>query len=78
MASMIVNYSDTHKALADITAAAETREPGISKHVLVEAVSAVRHLCDQYDLNFEELLAEAGELYKYQQLRDLNDLESQS
>ena len=78
MAPMIVNYSDTHKALADIRAAAEASEPGISKHVLAEAVSAVHHLCDQYDLNFEELLAEAGELYQYQRLRDLKDLESQA
>jgi hypothetical protein len=73
---MIVNYSDTHKAIADITAAAEAKETGISKHVLVEAVSAVRHLCDQYELNYEEVLAEGGELYRYQRERDLRNLES--
>jgi hypothetical protein len=73
---MIVNYSDTHKLLADMTAEAEAHELGISKHVLVEAVSAVRHLCDQYGLNYEEVLSESGELYRYQQERDLKDLES--
>lgn len=73
---MIVNYSDTHKALADIAAEAEAKEPGISKHVLVEAVSAVRHLCDQYELSYEDVLAEGGELYRFQQERDLKDLES--
>ncbi len=73
---MIVNYSDTHKLLADMVAEAEVREPGINRFVLIEAVSAVRHLCDQYELNFEEVLAEAGTLYQHQQARDLNDLES--
>ena len=73
---MIVNYSDTHKALADIAAEAEAEEPGISKQVLVEAVSAVRHLCDQYELSYEDVLAEGGELYFFQQERDLKDLES--
>jgi hypothetical protein len=73
---MIVNFSDTHKALADITAKAEAKEPGISKHVLVEAISAVRHLCDQYELRYEDILAEGDELYRFQRERDLKDLES--
>lgn len=70
---MIVNYSDTHKLLADMAAEAE---PGVCKYVLIEAVSAVRHLCDQYGLNYEEVLADAGELYRHQQERDLKDLET--
>jgi hypothetical protein len=73
---MIVNYSETHQVLADITAEAEAKEPGISRHVLVEAVSAVRHLCDQYELSYEDVLAEGGEFYRFQRERDLKDLES--
>jgi hypothetical protein len=45
---MIVKYSDTYGLLADLAAEAEVQEPGIRKHVLVEAVSAAHHLCDQY------------------------------
>jgi hypothetical protein len=74
---MIVEYSDIHQALADMVAEAEAQEPGISKHVLIEAVSAARHLCDQYELNYEEVLAEASELYRHQQERDLKKLEAQ-
>jgi hypothetical protein len=74
---MIVNYSDTHKALADMAVEAEAKKPGASKYVLIEAVSAVRHLCDQYGLTYEELLTEATELYRHQQERDLKNLESQ-
>jgi hypothetical protein len=73
---MIVEYSDTHKLLVDLTAEAEALEPGLSKHVLLEALSAVRHLCDQYGLNYEELLTEATELYRHQQERDLENLGS--
>jgi hypothetical protein len=73
---MIVNYSDTHKVLADIVAEAEAKEPGICRYVLTEAVSAVRHLCDQYSQNYGEVLEEAAELYRHQQERDLKDLES--
>ena len=74
---MIVEYSDIHRALADMVAEAEAQEPGISKHALIEAVSAVRHLSDQYGLNYEEVLTEAAELYRHQQERDLKNLESQ-
>jgi len=73
---MIVKYSDTHGMLADLLAEAETQEPGIAKHVLVEAASAVHHLCDQYGLSHEDVLAEAAEFYLYQQERDLKDLGS--
>jgi len=74
---VIVDYSDTHKALADMAAEAQAQEPGASKYVLIEAVSAVRHLCDQYGLNYEEVLTEGAELYRHQQERDLKKLESQ-
>jgi hypothetical protein len=74
---MIVEYSDIHQGLADTVAEAEAKEPGISKYVLIEALSAVRHLCDQYGLNYEEVVAEAAELYRHQQERDLENLESQ-
>ena len=74
---MIVNYSEIHGALADIVAEADAKEPGISKYALIEAVSAVRHLSDQYGLNYEEVLTEAAELYRHQQERDLKNLESQ-
>jgi hypothetical protein len=74
---MIVDYSDVHQALADMVLEAETQEPGISKHVLIEAVSAVRHLCDQYELSYEDVLTEATELYHHQQERDLRKLEAQ-
>ncbi|MGI8958431.1 MAG: hypothetical protein ACR2IV_01455 [Bryobacteraceae bacterium] len=47
---MIVEYSDTHEALADMATEAEAKQPGDSKYVLIEAVSAVRHLCDQIQL----------------------------
>ena len=55
--------------------AAQVKEPTTARDVLLEAVSAVRHLCDQYDYDYEELLAEAAEFYRYQQDRDLKDLE---
>jgi hypothetical protein len=61
-----------------MAAQAEGEEAGGSKHVLIEAVSAVRHLCDQYGLNYEEVLAEAAVLYTHQQDRDLENLESQA
>jgi hypothetical protein len=73
---MIVEYSDAHQALADMVGEAERKEPGIGKHVLIETVSAVRHLCDQYGLEYEEVLAEAAELYRRQQERDLKNLET--
>lgn len=62
---MIVEFSDTHKALADMAAEAEGQEVGASRYVLIEAVSAVRHLCDQYDLNYQEVLTEAAEFYRH-------------
>jgi hypothetical protein len=74
--AMIVEYSDIHQVLADMVAEAEAQEPGISKQVLNEAVSAVRHLCDQYELNYEQVLAEASKLYRHQRERDLKNLES--
>lgn len=73
---MIVEHGDTHKVLANMAAEAETQEPGASKYILIEAVSAVRHVCDQYGLNYEEVLAEAAELYRHQQERDLKNLKS--
>jgi len=73
---MIVEYSDAHQALADMVAEAEGKEPGIGKHVLIEIVGAVRHLCDQYGLEYEEVVAEAAELYRHQQERDLKNLEA--
>jgi len=75
--TIIVEFSDAHKALADMAAEAEGQELGGSKYVLIEAVSAVRHLSDQYGLNYEEVLTEAAELYRHQQERDLKNLESQ-
>jgi hypothetical protein len=69
---MIVNYSDVHKALADM--ALEVREPATCKNVLIEALSAAHHLCDQYDLSYEKALAEAADLYRYQRKRDLDNL----
>lgn len=73
---MIVKYSDAHQSLADIVAEAEAKEPGIGKHVLIEVVSAVRHLCDQYGLSYKKVVAEASELYRHQHDRDLKNLES--
>jgi len=70
------SFSDAHGALVEIVAQAEARDPGTAKHVLVETVSAVHHLCDQYDLNYEGVLAEASDLHRYQQGRDLKNLES--
>lgn len=74
--TMIVSYSDTHEVLADMAAKAEGEEDGLGKCVLIEAVSAVHHLCDQYGLNYDEVLAEAAEFYRHQQERDLKNLES--
>lgn len=71
---MIVSYSDVHQALADL--AVDVKEPATSKDVLVEAISAVYHLCDQYGLSYEEVLAEAAGLYHHQRERDLKNLES--
>jgi hypothetical protein len=72
--TMIVEYSDTHKALVEMAAEAEAREPGTSKYVLVEALSAVRHLCDQYELSYDDVLTEAAGFYRHQQDRDLKNL----
>jgi hypothetical protein len=74
--TMIVEYSDAHQGLVDMVGEAEAKEPGIGKYVLIEVVSAVRHLCDQYGLNYEEVIAEAAELYRHQQERDLKNLEA--
>jgi hypothetical protein len=70
---MIVNFSDTHAVLADM--ASQVQEPTTARHVLLEAVSAVHHLCDQYDYDYEELLAEAVEFYRIQQESDLMGLD---
>lgn len=74
---MIVEYSDAHQGLADMVGEAEAKEPGIGRHVLIEALSAVRHLCDQYGLNYEQVVAEAADLYRHQRERDLKNLEAQ-
>jgi len=55
--------------------ALEVQAPATSKDVLIEAVSAVHYLCDQYDLSYEEVLADAADLYIYQRKRDLDNLD---
>jgi hypothetical protein len=48
---MIVNFSDTHAVLADM--ASQVQEPTTARHVLLEAVSAVHHLCDHMTMTMK-------------------------
>ena len=61
---MTLNYSDAHKALGEMIS--EGQEPEAAENILAEAVSAVHHLCDQYDLNFEVVLAEGAVVHHRQ------------
>jgi predicted RNase H-like HicB family nuclease len=55
---MTLSHSETHKALGEMIS--EGQQPEAAEHILAEAVSAVHHLCDQYDLNFQAVLDEGA------------------
>ncbi len=70
---MLAQGSDVFEWLAD--AAATVDPPASVEDVLVEAVAAIHHLCDQYDLEYDAVVKTAKEIYSSQQQRELSHLE---
>jgi hypothetical protein len=61
-------------AVVEIVPGQRGDSPELPRMCSLKSSSTVHHLCDRYDLKYEEVLAESSDLYRHQQDRDLNKL----